>query len=234
LRAQRTLSTIFNSLVSQIRIVEREGRKIVVKDYSKPMGLIKWMITLLPPISTYYPFETDPLERMVRETRFFENPPKHVGVPRVLKVEPRELIMEREFVEGQTYYDSPKENSYLIGKTLGEVHRQGYCLGDTKPDNFVLVPNDKVYIVDAEQSLLECEFEEYKTWDVMVLLVFLYLVEPIQTTSTYRELVRRALRGYTERYEIKATLARHLMPVTYVLPITHALVFRRSVMEYAT
>ena len=234
LRAQRTLSSIFNLLISQTRIVERGGEKIVVKDYSKPMGLIKWMITLFPPISTYYPFETDPLERMLRETRFFETPPRGVGVPRVLRVDPQELVMEREFIEGQTYYDNPREHSYHIGRTLGEVHRQDYCLGDTKPDNFVLSPSGKVYIVDAEQSLLKCEFEEYKTWDIMVFLAFLYLVEPIQTMSMYRELVKRALKGYTERYELKARLARNLMPVSYVLPVTHALVFRRAVMEHAT
>jgi len=159
-----------DSIIAQSEVREEGGVKVVVKRFTKEVGLLKW----LPPavfLRASYPYALAPRERFSREIRFmrFQD---WVGfkVPRILSVDEDELVVIREYVEGR-YLDCERvEDVVRLGSVLAESHSKGFSLGDVKPTNF-LVSGDSTYVIDAEQST---QFrEELSSWDIAVAAFFI-------------------------------------------------------------
>ncbi len=223
----------FASLLEQSKIIEEKGRKIVVKDYKKPGAVFKWNLLYLPPISVYYPLTNDPLERMLREEKFFRNPPKGVIVPRIITMDYRNMIMKREVLEGREPDLSLPDNLYKIGKTLGLTHKGEYCMGDTRPQNF-LIMNNSVGIIDAEQSLSNCNDIEYRMWDLLVFIFFLYLDDPLQELQLFGDKIGSFIKGYVnEGLFLNWKAMKQLHPLLLVFPLPYLQVIKKRMIYFS-
>lgn len=178
------------NMLSQSTIIEINGKKYVKKSYGEIAGITKWVIVNFPFIQLLYPFETDPWKRMIREYSFFINPPRTVKTPKILEYNPNELVLIREYIGGR----EPSlngEDAVMLGEKLADIHNEDYCLGDTKPSNFILL-NNEVYVIDAEQSIKECYEDAYKIWDTLFHL--------LAVTITFTGASPRRLSNYAEDF----------------------------------
>ncbi len=216
-------------LIEQIEIVEREGKSIVVKRYGSVPGILKWLIVTVPPIAMYYPLETSPTTRMIREETFLRKPPKNITVPKILSIDYLNLVMEREYVEGRHPVLQSTDDLSRIGEALGLIHAQDYCLGDTRIENFLLTPQGTVCIVDAEQSLTDCNKQTYKMWDLLLLLVFLLLEDPVQGRISYRERVKTILEAYTKQWNVSWDVMKSIKPLLILLPLPYLTILKDEV-----
>ncbi|MEM1619337.1 MAG: hypothetical protein QXU52_01095 [Fervidicoccaceae archaeon] len=221
------LRLALSSLSSQSVVVEREGKKIVVKDYNRPASL-KWLIALLPPAARSYPFELDPSVRMERELSFFEDPPSGVGVPRILLVDRERNIVEREYVEGEPLSTDPRGRSRDLGAVLALVHSGGRCMGDTKLNNFI-ASGQTIYVVDCEQCLRECDNPGYRAWDLALSSVLLYYTKPTASLEDYEERLDSFLASYLERLSAERPSASRVLStgLLSLLPPSHGLLAKR-------
>ena len=159
-----------DSLVAQSEVREEGGVRVVVKRFTKEVGLLKW----IPPavfLRASYPYALAPRERFSREIRFMRFQDwAGFRVPRILSVDEDELVVVREYVEGR-YLDCGRvEDVVRLGSVLAESHSKGFSLGDVKPTNF-LVSGYSTYVIDAEQST---QFrEELGSWDIAVAAFFI-------------------------------------------------------------
>lgn len=218
-----------DSLIGQSRVVETPRGKRVVKDYTRVVGVVKWLLGLLPPASIFYPYETSPLGRLVREEKFYRNPPRGVRVPRIIEVDYHHAVMVKEYVEGTPLNNPTPGNARLLGDSLGRIHVQDYCMGDTKPSNFLRTPRGEVAVIDAEQSLVECSQVEFKDWDLVLLLVFLSLEDPLQTPQGFKEAVSSLLESYWGHRSFGPRELRGVQALLLLMPPQHASVVRRIV-----
>lgn len=182
-------------MLDQSVIVHINGRKAVRKRYGEVRGLIKWVIAGFPLVQLLYPFDTDPWVRMAREFRFFSSPPKGVKVPKVLELDPKKIEIVREYVEGREISCNSLEDSSALGELLAIIHEAGYCLGDTKPSNF-LISGDEIYVIDAEQATAECVEERYKLWDLLFHLFALSYARPNAPRETLNAYSEEFLHSY--------------------------------------
>ncbi len=189
--------------ISQTNVIEKNGKRVVVKRYNRPIGLLKWIAVALPPLVSYYPIETNPLIRMIREESFFTKPPENVYTPKIISVDYERLVIEREYIPGKPLNPSSINDARLLGETLASIHNQNYCLGDCRVDNFIK-STGKVYVVDAEQSITRCLKNDYKVWDFLLSIVFLYL----QTPPLKKLMCRESISAFIEGYESSRSTPR--------------------------
>ncbi|MEM0061580.1 MAG: hypothetical protein QW726_06600, partial [Fervidicoccaceae archaeon] len=71
-----------SSLLDQTSFKIVDGKKLAVKNYTKPSGIIKWLLLNFPPIPFYYPLTLDPAERMRREIDFFSHEAEGFLIPK--------------------------------------------------------------------------------------------------------------------------------------------------------
>ncbi|MCS7099506.1 MAG: hypothetical protein RMH84_00265 [Sulfolobales archaeon] len=171
-------------LIAQSEIREVGGRKVVVKKFTSEIGLLKW----LPPaifLRASYPFAIAPRERFKRETKFMEfGEWSGFRVPRILSTDEVELVVVREYVEGEVVRCDRVADVRTLGKVLAEVHSRGFSLGDVKPTNF-LISGSVPYVIDAEQST---RFrEDMGSWDLVVVAFFISLAS-YMGTEKFRDL----------------------------------------------
>ncbi len=219
-------------LIEQVEIVERGGKSIVIKRYGSIPGILKWLVVTVPPISMYYPLETSPTTRMMREETFLLKPPRNITVPKILRIDYLNLIMEREHVEGRHPNLQCTDDLFRIGEALGLIHAQDYCLGDTRIENFLLTPQGNVCIVDAEQSLTDCNKQVHKMWDLLLLLVFLLLEDPVQGRVSYRERVRTILESYTKHWSLSWDVMKNIKPLLILLPFPYLTILKDEVVVF--
>ncbi|MGC8675398.1 MAG: hypothetical protein ACP5SL_03275, partial [Fervidicoccus sp.] len=86
------------SFFEQSEVREENGKKIVVKNYIKPNGLIKWFLLNIPIVWFFYQFTVDPLERMKREVNFFESYSGEVLVPKIIEKNFEKYYIKREYI----------------------------------------------------------------------------------------------------------------------------------------
>jgi tRNA A-37 threonylcarbamoyl transferase component Bud32 len=177
-------------MLSQSIIIEINGKKYVKKSYGEIVGITKWIIANFPFVQLLYPFETDPWKRMVREYLFFVNPPRAVRTPIIIGYYPNELVIIREYIDGKKIMLST-DDAVRLGEKLAEMHNENYCLGDTKPSNFVVL-NNELYVIDAEQAIKECYEDAYRVWDV--------LFHILAVSITYTGAPPREISNYTEDF----------------------------------
>lgn len=161
-------------MLDQSIIIETNNTKVIKKKYHEIKGITKWIIAEFPFIQLLYPFETNPWKRMTREYTFFSNPPRNIKTPKILRYDPQNLEIIREYIDGKEIKLS-EEEAMLIGKKLAKLHEDNYCLGDTKPSNFLIVDKD-LYVIDAEQAINNCYEDAYKLWDALFHLFAVNLI----------------------------------------------------------
>lgn len=179
-------------VLEQAKIVDKGHVKVVVKRFLD-LPSVKWLISL--PFKPFYPFTLLAEERLKREYEFFTSPHNNFRVPRVYLVDWEGKIMEREFVEGEklSEMDILKATENLA-ETLAAIHKEGWCLGDSKPSNFIKNCNE-VYVVDGEQAIRSFN-KSFMAWDLAVSLLFLSFYKPLESTVNYVKI----LHNFSEKY----------------------------------
>ncbi|RLI35158.1 hypothetical protein DRO53_01940 [Candidatus Bathyarchaeota archaeon] len=163
-------------VLEQVEIVERNGLKVVVKRFSDIQGL-KW-IGLIP-FKSFYPFTFSAAGRLERECNFLTQPHSQIKTPKIYRVDWERKILEREYVEGVKLSDiDVLEAAEKLAKILASLHREGWCLGDPKPSNFI-IGNGQIYIIDCEQAV-KTQNETYRIWDLVSSFFLLRLYKPLE------------------------------------------------------
>lgn len=183
------LITLLDRIVSQSEVVERLGVKYVLKKFTGETSL-KWF-----PLSTFlgfvYPFTYDPLERLERELSFFS---KKWGfkTPKIVEVDKENRRILREYVEGRVL--DIDTDAVKLGKVLGEVHKEGWALGDVKLTNFLVGDDNSVYVIDAEQAISGAE-TQHMAWDLYLALLMVSYVY-IKSPSRFEEFLKDFLSSH--------------------------------------
>lgn len=158
--SQRQLGEFYT--VTSVYTAESEGQTVslAVKKF-KDIKSFKWAIVNLWALSAKR-FETSPLARLFREytaIRTLRN--MGFNTPKIVTVALYDAILVTKFIEGADLFRiitkilqdrfEESDSIRLYGETLGDVHKRGYTLGDTKPSNAIYF-NSKVYLTDLEQA----------------------------------------------------------------------------------
>lgn len=190
----------FDSLISQTYVSEHRGRKVVVKNFSHSMGVLKWAVFgVLYRLG--YPYSVYPLSRMKRELRFFlclNGSAGRILTPTVITFDMDKRIEVREFVDGTPLNPAASDkHARLLGEALGELHKSGWCLGDTKPSNFIYRDEeDRIFVIDGEQAERLSHEARFRSWDVILLLLFTSIYKPTLTQQEYRSRLEAFVDGY--------------------------------------
>ncbi len=165
------LIALLDKMISQSEIIEKSGTKYVLKSFTGEKSSFKWF-----PLSTFlsfiYPFTYDPNERLERELVFFGHEWKYFKTPKIVEVDKENHKILREYVDGRILDTDIDANK--LGKVLGEIHKEGWALGDVKLTNFLIGSNDSIYVIDAEQAISKAE-TQHMAWDLyLVLLIASY------------------------------------------------------------
>ena len=138
----------------QTQIYKLNGKKLVIKNYKKETGILKWLVINATNLTiNIYPFAFQPLKRLERECFFFKEAPKIFSKPKIYLTDFVKLKLVREYVEGVSYSSILDEAEFRkLGNRLCRLHLEGWALGDSKISNFVSRGRG-IYIVDAEEAI---------------------------------------------------------------------------------
>jgi len=131
-----------------------------------------------------------------------------IRVPHMLHVSHSERLVFMEYLEGEnlsnaikriatakTREKSEKDLAKIekVGEVFAQVHSLNVTLGDTKPENVILDPDDNVYLLDFEQASHDGD----KAWDVAVFLYYSgHYLQPLRSSGKAESIVRAFASGY--------------------------------------
>jgi tRNA A-37 threonylcarbamoyl transferase component Bud32 len=80
-----------------------------------------------------------------------------------------------------------------VGEMLAKVHSLSVALGDTKPENVIVDPDDKIYLLDFEQASQGGD----KSWDIAEFLYYSgHYLPPLYSNRKAESIARAFIRGY--------------------------------------
>ena len=105
------------------------------------------------------------------------------------------LRKHKSLAETKTREKSEKDLAKIekVGEVFAQVHSLNVTLGDTKPENVILDPDDNVYLLDFEQASHDGD----KAWDVAVFLYYSgHYLQPLRSSGKAESIVRAFASGY--------------------------------------
>ncbi|MEL9929877.1 MAG: lipopolysaccharide kinase InaA family protein [Sulfolobales archaeon] len=208
----------FLEKLSSARVREVEGLKVVEKRFLD-VSSVKWFFTspVLEILKRYgISMTTDPLNRLWNDYIYSIRLRKlGLNTPRILYVDPWGYKMIREYVDARDVLTSIiKESDQNIiesicrdlGRVLALIHRNGICLSDSNPRNFLVErSSNKIYVIDLEQTS-ECSNINNMSWDLSMMIYFSYLISSQKHHIKISPCVRNLIEGYARSYEDRERL----------------------------
>jgi tRNA A-37 threonylcarbamoyl transferase component Bud32 len=130
------------------------------------------------------------------------------NVPKVLHVSHNERLVFMEYIEGENLSNAIKRIAAAknkekiqqdlakivsVGEALARVHALNFALGDTKPENVIVDPADKIYLLDFEQASHGGD----KAWDVAEFLYYSgHYLPPLNSNGKAESIARAFTEGY--------------------------------------
>jgi len=130
------------------------------------------------------------------------------NVPKVLHVSHNERLVFMEYIEGENLSNAIKRIAtskskektekdltkiMRVGETLAQVHSLNFALGDTKPENVIVDPTDKIYLLDFEQASHGGD----RAWDVAEFLYYSgHYLPPLNSNGKAESIARAFIKGY--------------------------------------
>lgn len=216
------LIALIDKMISQSEIIEKSGVKYVLKNFTGEKSSFKWF-----PLSTFlgfiYPFTYDPTERLERELAFFSKKWDFLKTPKIVEVSRETCRVLREYIDGRAL--DTDTDARRLGVVLGEVHKDGWALGDVKLTNFLIGNDDSVYIIDAEQAISGAE-AQHMAWDLyLVFLIASYVY--IKSPSKFEKFLEEFLSGHDSVCNCKAIYEEFNTPkfqsLLILFPLSHLL-----------
>lgn len=210
---------------SQSQILRVNNEKYVWKNYSHQPGIFKWLVINIANIPVkVYPFVLDPKDRMERETRFLKENRQRVPLPKLFLIDWINYTVVREYIDGEPF--DPKNHVKAmdeIARIIGQIHKSGYVMGDTKYYNFLVGKDGKIYIIDVEQAI-KTDNPYYQLWDIILFLITttyrLISIELLVKKYQYKQGIGMFLENYLEENtELKKQIRKILDKSNYKLVI---------------
>ena len=130
------------------------------------------------------------------------------NVPKVLHVSHNERLVFMEYIEGENLSSAIKRIAtskskekaekdltkiIKVGEILAQVHSRNVALGDTKPENVIVDPKGKIYMLDFEQASRDGD----KAWDVAEFLYYSgHYLPPLNSNGKAEAIARAFINGY--------------------------------------
>ena len=182
-------------------------KKILVKRFKEWSGF-KWFPLTLWSFGART-FAVSGRSRLERECGISELL-RHEGfnVPKVLHVSHNERLVFMEYIEGENLSNAIKRIAtskskekaekdltkiMRVGEILAQVHSRNVALGDTKPENMIVDPKDKIYLLDFEQASRDGD----KAWDVAEFLYYSgHYLPPLNSNGKAESIAKAFISGY--------------------------------------
>ena len=131
-----------------------------------------------------------------------------LNVPKILHVSHNERLIFMEYIEGEDLSNAIKRigtsmsrkkidkdlaKIAKVGEMFAHVHSLKVTLGDTKPENVIVDPNGKIYLLDFEQASHDGD----KAWDVAVFLYYSgHYLQPMHSNGKAEFITKAFVKGY--------------------------------------
>jgi len=160
----RVAVTPLASVLNEVYLVSAGDEKLVAKKFTDWHGF-KWFTLNLVALGTKI-FSLAGKTRLANEygmNRFLSE--KDIPVPNIIHVAIPDRMLFEQYIEGKQIVEIVKESImssrlssqqkgaiHDVGASMAKVHSIEVSIGDTKPENFILGPDQKVYALDLEQA----------------------------------------------------------------------------------
>jgi Kae1-associated kinase Bud32 len=130
------------------------------------------------------------------------------NVPKILHVSHSERLVFMEYIEGENLSNAIKRIATAtgrkkvekdlakiarVGEVFAQVHALNVTLGDTKPENVIVDPNDKIYLLDFEQASHASD----KAWDIAIFLYYSgHYLQPLYSNGKAESIAKAFISGY--------------------------------------
>jgi Kae1-associated kinase Bud32 len=130
------------------------------------------------------------------------------NVPKILHVSHSERLIFMEYIEGENLVNAIRRIATAksrkktepdlakiekVGEVYAKVHALNITLGDTKPENVIVAPDDKIYMLDFEQASHDGD----KAWDVAVFLYYSgHFLQPLYSNGKAEAIAHAFVSGY--------------------------------------
>ncbi len=198
-KRERSLGEIY-STAGLLTLRDAAGReaKFVLKHFAD-IRAVKW--TILNAWSRTRKFSTSPQARMHREySASIILRSRGVATPMILGAVLDDKVLVKEYVEGERLSDIVQavltgrsddvSDVERFGEAMGEVHRAGFALGDSKATNVIVKGDGRLYFTDLEQATEGGD----QAWDIAA---FIYYQAKLSLKEAgMRKVAEAFLRGY--------------------------------------
>jgi tRNA A-37 threonylcarbamoyl transferase component Bud32 len=187
--------------------VANEEKLVLVKRFKDWSG-IKWFPLNMWSMGTqkFAVLGKSRLEREFATSEILRN--EGFNVPKVLHVSHGERLVFMEYISGENLADQIKRIAHprkpptaelatvtKVGELMARVHSLGVALGDTKPENVIVVPDGKVFLLDFEQASHDGGGD--KTWDVAEFLYYSgHFLPPLRGAGKAEAIANAFISGY--------------------------------------
>lgn len=200
----RVAVTPLASVLNEVYLVSAGEEKLVAKKFTDWHGF-KWFTLNLVALGTKI-FSLAGKTRLANEygmNRLLSE--KEIPVPNIIHVSIPDRMLFEQYIEGKQIVELVKESvmsSRLssqeekvirdVGASMARIHSLGVGIGDTKPENFILGADQKVYALDLEQAKKGGD----PVWDIAE---FLYYSGHygVGASGGLHEFVRSFIEGYS-------------------------------------
>jgi len=200
----RVAVTPLASVLNEVYLVSAGEEKLVAKKFTDWHGF-KWFTLNLVALGTKI-FSVAGKTRLANEygmNRLLSE--NEIPVPNIIHVSIPDRMLFEQYIEGKQVVELVKESvmsSKLssqqknvvrdVGASMARVHSLGVGIGDTKPENFILGADQKVYALDLEQAKKAGD----AVWDIAE---FLYYSGHygVGASGGLHEFVRSFIEGYS-------------------------------------
>ncbi len=182
-------------------------KKILVKRFKDWSGF-KWFPLTLWSFGTRT-FAVSARSRLAKECAISEYLRcEGFNVPKILHVNNSQRLVFMEYIEGEdlstaikriaTSKSREKNEKDLTkimraGEILARVHSLNVALGDTKPENIIVDPNDEIYLLDFEQASHDGD----KAWDIAEFLYYSgHYLQPLYSNAQAESIAKAFINGY--------------------------------------
>ncbi len=208
-------------VLNDVYLVSVGQEQLVAKKYTDWFGL-KWFTINLVTLGTKK-FSVVGSSRLANEygmNRVLSA--EGIPVPDIVHVSiPHQILLER-YVPGRNVASLVRsasssdqlsagdyELAFQIGRTIARIHSIGVTVGDSKPENFVISSDKKVYSLDLEQAARRGD----RAWDVSEFLLYSGHYSPLMTQGL-SQFIDGFVEGYSESGE--SSVLRRAGGISYV------------------